>query len=278
VTWFKIDDGFDNHPKIIKVGNAAAGLYVRCGAYCARHLTDGFISNEICRQYGSKRLFMLLVKEGLWEPTSDGYIMHDYLSYNPSRAEVEAERKAAAERQRQSRERRRSHAVSHAVTGADVTRDSQRESRRESRVTSRRESQDPDPTRPDPTPTTSADDFEREGSTSAAGATSAPRERGPRGSRIPDDFEVTPSMVSWARENAPHANGRVETDKFRDYWTAKSGKDATKIDWSATWRNWMRTAEEQAGRTNGTARNAERIPTTTARVAAIEALKIPEES
>lgn len=27
---------------------------------------------------------------------------------------------------------------------------------------------------------------------------------------------------------------------FRDYWIAKSGKDATKTDWLATWRNWLR--------------------------------------
>ncbi|MDD9333336.1 MAG: hypothetical protein PV354_06640, partial [Bartonella sp.] len=28
--------------------------------------------------------------------------------------------------------------------------------------------------------------------------------------------------------------------KFRDYWQAKSGKEAKKVDWSATWRNWYR--------------------------------------
>lgn len=26
--------------------------------------------------------------------------------------------------------------------------------------------------------------------------------------------------------------------KFRNYWVAKSGKDATKVDWCATWQNW----------------------------------------
>lgn len=34
----------------------------------------------------------------------------------------------------------------------------------------------------------------------------------------------------------------VEADKFRDYWVAKTGKDATKHDWLATWRNWCRNA------------------------------------
>ena len=33
-----------------------------------------------------------------------------------------------------------------------------------------------------------------------------------------------------------------ETDRFRDYWIAKAGRDATKCDWAATWRNWCRSA------------------------------------
>lgn len=39
--------------------------------------------------------------------------------------------------------------------------------------------------------------------------------------------------------------------KFRDYWIAKSGKDATKADWLATWRNWIRRDVESQGTTKG---------------------------
>jgi hypothetical protein len=31
-------------------------------------------------------------------------------------------------------------------------------------------------------------------------------------------------------------------EQFKDYWCAKPGKDATKLDWSATFRNWVRRA------------------------------------
>ncbi|HEV6964610.1 MAG TPA: hypothetical protein VK305_04280, partial [Roseateles sp.] len=31
---------------------------------------------------------------------------------------------------------------------------------------------------------------------------------------------------------------RLEASKFRNHWTAKTGKDATKRDWKATWENW----------------------------------------
>jgi hypothetical protein len=53
-------------------------------------------------------------------------------------------------------------------------------------------------------------------------------------------------MVIWARENAPDVNGSYETAKFVDYWRAKSGRDGTKQDWVATWRNWIRKASETA--------------------------------
>jgi hypothetical protein len=69
-----------------------------------------------------------------------------------------------------------------------------------------------------------------------------------RGTRIPDDFAVTPEMVTWARENAPQVNGGYETAKFVDYWRAKAGRDATKTDWIGTWRNWMRKAQEDTTR------------------------------
>jgi hypothetical protein len=28
--------------------------------------------------------------------------------------------------------------------------------------------------------------------------------------------------------------------RFRDYWLAKAGAHARKVDWLATWRNWVR--------------------------------------
>jgi hypothetical protein len=33
---------------------------------------------------------------------------------------------------------------------------------------------------------------------------------------------------------------RDTVENFRDYWTAKAGQAATKIDWPATWRTWVR--------------------------------------
>jgi hypothetical protein len=69
-----------------------------------------------------------------------------------------------------------------------------------------------------------------------------------RGTRLPEDFEVTPEMAAWAQENCPRllvvGRGGTETEKFRDYWRAAPGAKGVKKDWPATWRNWMRKAEQ----------------------------------
>jgi hypothetical protein len=85
------------------------------------------------------------------------------------------------------------------------------------------------------------------------------------GTHLPDDFTVTPEMVTWFRENCPHVDGRHETEQFCDYWRSKPGKEGRKLDWVATWRNWMRTAEKRSGPRTRTAPSE---PTTNARVRA----------
>ena len=74
-----------------------------------------------------------------------------------------------------------------------------------------------------------------------------------RGTRIPDDYAdtITAEMVAWAKEKCPHVDGRLETEKFVNYWQAKAGRDACKLDWAKTWKNWMLTAEQQAPRGPG---------------------------
>lgn len=35
-----------------------------------------------------------------------------------------------------------------------------------------------------------------------------------------------------------------EHDKFMDYWRAKAGAGGVKLDWNATFRNWLRKASD----------------------------------
>lgn len=69
------------------------------------------------------------------------------------------------------------------------------------------------------------------------------------GTRIPDDFEPD---REWSRQQGlSNSELRIEFEKFKNYWMAKSGKDATKKDWQATWRNWIINAVERRGRNSG---------------------------
>jgi hypothetical protein len=121
VPWFRLDDSFHSHPKVIAAGNEAVGLYVRCGTYAAQHLTNGFIPEQVALLYGSRQLAEVLVRTKLWRRTRGGWQMRDYLDYNPSREAVENERKNAAERQRRRRDSIVSRRDSHSDNGVTHT-------------------------------------------------------------------------------------------------------------------------------------------------------------
>lgn len=62
----------------------------------------------------------------------------------------------------------------------------------------------------------------------------------PRASRLETDWTPSDGDRTFAEGRGLSA-AEIETEgiKFRNYWTAKSGKDATKLDWSRTWQNWI---------------------------------------
>lgn len=74
--------------------------------------------------------------------------------------------------------------------------------------------------------------------------TTAPKKPTKRGTRIPEDFRVSDEMKTWLAAHCPDVDGPRETHVFVDYWRAKTGANATKLDWPATWRVWM--SREQA--------------------------------
>ncbi|MCX4615736.1 hypothetical protein [Streptomyces mirabilis] len=122
--WFVVDDNADSHPKFVAAGNAAIGLWARTGAYAARHLTDGMVPGDIAKMYGSKPQIAKLLTAGLWhehghscthpkclQPAAGDFAIHDYLVYNPRRADVLAKRERAAEKKRKQRAAHDPHAI-----------------------------------------------------------------------------------------------------------------------------------------------------------------------
>lgn len=108
MAWFKVDDGLDTHEKVEETSLAATGLWVRAGSYAARHLTDGFVPHRwfrkrVPRRRERERLIAELVRERRLVSEDGGFRLNDYLDYNPSREQVEAER--ARERDKKARGR-----------------------------------------------------------------------------------------------------------------------------------------------------------------------------
>ena len=110
MAWVKLDDQMIDHPKIEAIGVVGLGLHVAGLCYANQHLTDGFISatrvpllidmGDVDRRWEDAKSLehpaivwaAVLVGAGVWEEVEDGYQIHDYLKYQPSRRDVLKER------------------------------------------------------------------------------------------------------------------------------------------------------------------------------------------
>jgi len=61
-----------------------------------------------------------------------------------------------------------------------------------------------------------------------------------RGSRLAQDWFLSKSMGDWATQERPDLDVRQVAEQFKDYWVAQAGQKGVKLDWDATWRNWVR--------------------------------------
>ncbi len=174
MAWFKVDDGFYDHPKVLGLDMGSIGLWTVAGSYCARHLTDGVITDRQIRSIGgTRRQAQKLVDAGLWSvddapPSARRYAFNDWRDFQPSRDEVLAKRDEARERMAAARARKRStsgNGETFARTEGERS-DEVRQSGLDER------SHYPDPTRPDPTPSSGYE--RREGYVSNAPASEDP--------------------------------------------------------------------------------------------------------
>ena len=63
-----------------------------------------------------------------------------------------------------------------------------------------------------------------------------------RGTRLDPSWMPSQELIAQMRAECPGVDLKAEHLKFVDYWIAKTGQSATKLDWPATWRNWIRRA------------------------------------
>jgi len=68
-----------------------------------------------------------------------------------------------------------------------------------------------------------------------------------KGTRLKEDWVLPDEWRLWAQSKRPDIDVDEEAEIFRDYWIAIPGQKGVKLNWYATFRNWIR-------RTNGTNR------------------------
>lgn len=61
-----------------------------------------------------------------------------------------------------------------------------------------------------------------------------------RASRLPADWTLPDEWAVFCRTERPDLDPSKTAERFADYWRAKPGAQGRKLDWLATWRNWVR--------------------------------------
>ena len=227
MAWFRVDDQFGTNPKVMQIPRherfACLGLWLQAGVWSAQHLTDGRIPGYMLDELGADVSHRdRLVTVGLWRSDGDDVVFNDWSDYQPSRADVLAMRE---------KERRRKEAYRLKKVGNTGQSPGGTESPGD--AGHQRVSGHPDPTRPDPTRPTKE----------VAKATST---RSAKGTRISPEWVPTAELISQMRDECPTVDLEAEHRVFIDYWIAQPGSKGAKVDWPATWRNWMRRKQSDA--------------------------------
>ena len=238
MVWQKTDDQFGVSKKVVRIPRArrfqVIGLWTLAGNYACRVLSDGVLEAHELDELGARKADIAeLVRVGLWHENAHDcakcvavqvgtIVIHDFLVYNPSRAEVEAAKEAERLRKAAYRASKKASPVGR-PTGTDTGTPAGRDPESELPV-------------PGPSPARPPSSSKKEESAAK------------RGSRVPSDFPITDSMRLWATQNVPLVNIDVKTPEFVDYWKGVAGEKGVKLDWEATWHNGMRKQQEWAKR------------------------------
>lgn len=96
--WSKLDDAVFGHHKFLAAGPDGVTMWMMALAYANRYSTDGFIPDvTVPALYPLRhpaKVAQQLVTVGLFERVEGGFVVHDYLDYNPSAIEVKERREA----------------------------------------------------------------------------------------------------------------------------------------------------------------------------------------
>jgi hypothetical protein len=218
--FFKLHNGFPEHPKAFELSDKSFRQLIEAWCYCSRNLNDGKLTKTQFSKLFSAKSRKELLTVGFVKASDFGYEMHDYLEHQQSAEDVENRR------------------ITRAIAGSKGGKAKANALANAKQM-------------PEQTPSKPVADTDTDTDTDTPAKAGVPRKRA---SRLNEDFTITPEMRLWASSKAPDADLITETEKFINYWIAKSGKDATKLDWAATWRNWILNAKTSQSRPDHSAR------------------------
>jgi hypothetical protein len=66
------------------------------------------------------------------------------------------------------------------------------------------------------------------------------KEKKTLGKRLASDLTLPIEWEQFCQQTRPELNPAKTFDQFKDYWTSVAGQKGVKLDWFATWRNWVR--------------------------------------
>ncbi|HMQ36490.1 MAG TPA: DnaT-like ssDNA-binding domain-containing protein [Micropruina sp.] len=251
---------YAEHPKIERLSDAAFRAHVMMILYARRYLTDGRIPNRAANRIANQLGFGSVsdehpdVLEELLTNDPDhpslvrlgdgDYMLHGYADHQETRAEVEGKRLARAANGRLGGRPRKltetktepSGKANGNLAGKLTETEKKAETETETDTGSLRS---PGGSGGKISPSAAVALAEHSATADAAPPTK-------RGTRLDPDWQPDRTDAN-LRSEAGHPTDWLsrELERFRDYWKAKTGKDATKIDWNATWRNWIRNAEDR---------------------------------
>jgi hypothetical protein len=238
MAWARLDDGFHDHPKLIGLPLEAVGLWTLSLTWAHRHHgvssgLFGHIPADLPQRLGGNRgrkLAALLELHKLWdvEQGLGGWVIHDYVDYLPASEKPTTASQVRKARSDAGKAGARARWGEGKPDGEEWQDDSNLPDQSHSSANGKSMPPNPNPTRPEPDHLTHPD---------ISGNRSIPATiKSKRPTRIPDAFTPTDEQRAWATAGGV-GNVEAETAQWMDHHRAKG---TTAVDWSASWRTWMR--------------------------------------
>lgn len=111
MTWFKVDDGFYSHEKVLTIPRGlraeAIGTWTLCGTWSADKDRDGYVPTHMIEELGATLAgAAALVDAKLWRRNRTGFVFVNWSEFQPTREEKAEKRRAESQRKAEYRARK----------------------------------------------------------------------------------------------------------------------------------------------------------------------------